>query len=452
MSSVQDSPLHDDRRLLAVDIIRGIAIFGVLFIHPMIYGTWQTEENALNIVPFTVVLLFLPIILMGTWGGGFLMISSLVHTYNTQHRLAQGYSMRKIVGPILATSTLLFIIDPLRAFLFGRTWTNAYSEGYNYSILSRLLEQGKLGWPEVEKIFQIGILPAIAINGYITCLLLWLLFRNNGVEKLQRNVTILLILGIGMSLISNPLNQLVHPYVTILFEKAGIYRLFAYILRFFFGAQLSYFPMGVYGIFGLAGGMLLANRSSLATIRRFGVSLGLLYLVGFVISLTITISTAANVEDAIFGILDYEIYPRELLFFSLGWMFLLFYWILKRYEYIPDELRVKRARKTLFFRRFGVATLTLYILEPVFNGIIAHIFHIIFGNPSAPFGTPDPFMSNVWAILLFVATFEIFWMVFVYFWAKSGYKYGVEYWIVRVGKNRRTIRSKRLQLETYETG
>jgi len=215
---------------------------------------------------------------------------------------------------------------------------------------------------------------------------------------------------------------------------------------------LSYFPMGVYGIFGLAAGLLVANHAPLATIKRFGVGLGSLYLVAFVISLIMTITSASNAEDAIFGILDYEIYPRELLFISLGCMFLLLYWLLKRYEYIDDDLRVKRARRTLFFRRFGVATLTLYILEPVFNGIIARIFHVIFGGASSEFGTPDPFMTNVWAILLYVATFEVFWIVFVYFWARSGYKYGVEYWIVKSGKNRREIKSKRLQLETYDSG
>lgn len=172
MASIQASEKFMDKRLLSVDLVRGIAIFGVLFIHPMIYGTWHTEENALNIVPFEVILLFLPIILMGTWGGGFLIISSLVNTYNTERRLEKGYSMRQIVRPILAVSTLLFIIDPLKAILFGRTWSNAYSEGYNSSILSRLLEHGELAWPGPERIFQIGILPAIAINGYMTCLLL----------------------------------------------------------------------------------------------------------------------------------------------------------------------------------------------------------------------------------------------------------------------------------------
>ena len=250
-----------------------------------------------------------------------------------------------------------------------------------------------------------------------------------------------------MSLISNPLN----PYVAILYKKAGIYRFLAYILRFFIGAQLSYFPMGVYGIFGIAGGLLIANHVSLNAIKRFGISLGLLYLGGFVISLLITVLTASSVEAGLFSILDYEIYPRELLFFSLGCMFLIFYWLVKRYEYIPDDIRVKRAKRTLFFRRYGVATLTLYILEPLFNGIIAFIFHSIFGDTSAPFGTPDPFMSNVGAILLFVATFELFWAIFVYLWSKTGYKYGAEYWIVQGGKKRREIKSKRLKLETYES-
>ena len=44
-SDQSDLELHDKSitkhsdRLLSVDIVRGIAIFGVLFIHPMIYGT-----------------------------------------------------------------------------------------------------------------------------------------------------------------------------------------------------------------------------------------------------------------------------------------------------------------------------------------------------------------------------------------------------------------------------
>lgn len=253
-----------------------------------------------------------------------------------------------------------------------------------------------------------------------------------------------------MSLLSNPLNELMHPYVEILFERAGSYRFLAYILRFFFGAQLSYFPLGVYGIFGMAGGLLLANRVSLATMKQFGLGLGLIYLGAFVIATSITILEASNVEDALFGILDYEIYPRELLFFSLGCMLLIFYVLVKRYEYIPDDLRIKRAHRTKFFRRFGVATLTLYILEPFANGIIAHVFHLIFGDTSVAFGTPDPFMTNVWAILLYVVTFELFWILFVYFWSKSGYKYGVEYWIVKSGKSRREIQSKRLRLETYD--
>ncbi len=57
-----------DRRLLSVDVVKGIAIMGVLFIHPTIYGIWQTEAIALETVSFWVVISFIPIILYGHLG------------------------------------------------------------------------------------------------------------------------------------------------------------------------------------------------------------------------------------------------------------------------------------------------------------------------------------------------------------------------------------------------
>lgn len=448
--NIQKSEKKKYERLLSVDIVRGIAIFGVLFIHPMIFGTWYTETLALEIVPIYVIAIFAPIILMGTWGGGFPLISAVVNTYNIYHRLEIGYSYKEAAKPVIINSTFILLISPIKNLLFSRTWTNSYQEGMNYSILSRLMEEGELAWPGPEKIFQIGSLPSIAISGYITVLILWILFKNEGRNKVKRNAIILTIIGIFLTFISNPLNELLNPIIIDLFLKGRISRFFAFILRWFFGAQLSYFPVGIYGFFGIVAGIFLSVRAPLKKIKRYGYGLGLFYLAAFIISLIITTNKAlAQGKNPIFVILDYEVYPRELLFFSLGCMLILLVFMVKRYEYIPQELKVKRAKKSLFFRRFGVATLTFYVLEPIFNNSFALLFHTIFG-PREGFGIQDPFMTNFWAILLYVFTFESFWILFSYFWSKTGYKYGVEYWIIRISNRFRETKSTRLQLFDYQ--
>ena len=439
---------HSDR-LLAVDVVRGIAIFGVLFIHPMIYGTWYTEAIALNIVPMWVLAIFAPIILMGTWGGGFPLISAVVSTYNIYNRLEKGYSFQESVKPTLINSTFILILSPIKIFLFGRTWTNSYEDGFNYSVFSRLIEKGELAWPGPERLFQIGSLPSIAISGYVTVLFLWILFKNRGREKVKRNVIILTSIGMILTFISNPLNEWLNPIVIDLFLQGGFSRFISLILRWFIGAQLSYFPVGIYGFFGIVGGYFIALRTPIKKIKIYGYGIGIFYLIAFVISTIFTVNYAISIgEDPIFMILDYEIYPRELLFFSLGWMMIIFVFLVKRFEYIPNDVKVKRAKRTLFFRRFGVATLTFYCLEPIINNTIAFLFHTIFG-PSEGFGVIDPFMTNGWAIILFVFTFEVFWILFSYFWSKSGYKFGMEYWIVKFSNRFRKTKSTRLQLFDY---
>ena len=134
----------------------------------------------------------------------------------------------------------------------------------------------------------------------------------------------------------------------------------------------------------------------------------------------------------IYDIMDYVLYPKELLllllFLSLGMMFLLIIPILKKIEFRSDEDRAKIVKKTSFLKKIGTITLTLYVFEPVINGFLGTIFHLLFnGGVLYPIGTPDPYMTNTLAILLFVLTF---WTLFVHFWSKSNYKYGLEYLII----------------------
>ncbi len=434
-----------NKRLLSVDLVRGLAIIGVLFIHSTIYGIWQTETNALNIVPFGVVIGFLPIILMGTWGGGFPLISSLVSTFLIYSRMEKGYSFKQTSIPVIINSTILLLLDPLRSLLFGRTWTNSFSEGYNYSVLTRLLDLGQLGLPSAEKLMQIGSLPAIGLSGYMTVALLWLLFHNKGRKKTIRNVSILLALGLILVGSSNFINEALFPVSKNLFIKGGVNIFLAYLLRLFVGAQLSFFPMGLYGIFGMIPGYLYAQKKEFKWIKVYGLSLGTLFLSGFGLTLGLTLSHASSIEAGLFGILDYEIYPRELLFFSLGCMMLLLVPLAKKFDYANYYKKVILTKNTTFIRRFGVATLSIYFFESFFDNIFAKIFHALFGDPTV-FNAPDEFMSNFPAILLYEFTIFSFWGLVIYFWSKHNYKFGLEHAIITLSKPLRKVKSRRAYL------
>ncbi len=434
-------------RLISIDFVRGLAIIGVLFFHPLIYGIWHTEENALNIVHPVLLIVFAPLILIATWGGGFLFISAIVNTYNIYRRMKRGLSFKDATLPVTLNSILLLILSPIRSIFFSRTWPSAYSTEINYSIMSRLIERGELAWPSTEKFFLVGgVLHSIAFGGFLSIILIYFLFRNNGIDKVKRNSIILLKIGIIWIFIHEPVSHFMDEYVAYFYNRGGGYRLLSGILSMFFGGQLSFFPMGIYTIFGVIGGYMIARKEDFKWIKRYGYVLGFLSLVGFVITTSITVITAIDANiDPFAAIFDYSIYPLELLFFSLGGILLIFPILIKKFEYTTDEERIKRAEKTIFIRKFGVASLTLYMLEGFFNSILAAIFHKTFGELNN-FGEPNAFMINVPAILLFVASFVTFWFVFVYFWSKTGYKFGFEHLGIALTKPFRKEKTNKLSL------
>ena len=276
--------------------------------------------------------------------------------------------------------------------------------------------------------------------------LLWILFKKNGKKKIKRNIIILAIIGFSWAFLYYPISVFFSPYVMQLFERGGFFIVLAFILRLFVSHQLSFFPMGIYAIFGMIIGILISQKQKTKTIKKICLAFSLVFLVAFSISILITIFTAENgAINAIYDIMDYVLYPKELLFLSLGMMFLLIIPIIKKIEFRSAEDREKIAKKTLFLKKFGTITLTLYVFEPVINGFLGTIFHLIFnGGVLYPFGTPDPYMTNTFAILLFTLTFLTFWILFVHFWSKSNYKYGLEYLIVILTNPLRREKSRKL--------
>lgn len=436
-------------RMLSLDVIRGLSIMGVLVVHQLIYGTWYSEGTALEVVPFWLVILLSPIVIMATWGGGFSMISSLAHTYNIYQRIDQGYSYKQAVTPVIFQSLFLFLLDPFRSLIFYRTADNTFpitaeNRGVNRSILGKLLEGQGLGWPDPQKLYAISSLPSIALSGLTVAFVLWFLFRKGGKEKVKRNVIILLTLGFIFMGISWPIGKTLYPSaIDSLYSQGGWGYFAGYLLLYFVGGNLSFFPMGTYAFFGMAGGYLFIlakqNKVPLKKVILLFRGLGIVFMSAFLIKLTITV---ISVSDPVEALLDYQIFPFEWLFLSLGAFCFFYNLAVKKVEFLPEEKYEKFRQKTRFIRKFGVVTLSIYIFEGPINMLIAAAFHVAFGGVWQ-YNVIDSFMTNPLAIFLMFATSMLFWFTFVWLWSKTGFKFGLEYWLLMVSRKFRKVQSSR---------
>ena len=82
---------------------------------------------------------------------------------------------------------------------------------------------------------------------------------------------VLLILGFLFTGIANPVSDYIVVELDLiekLYVKGGWFYFLGYLLKWFFGGQLSFFPLGAYSIFGALAGYLLAMKVDFKFFRR----------------------------------------------------------------------------------------------------------------------------------------------------------------------------------------
>jgi len=442
------------KRIISIDFARGLGIFLLIVLHTLIYGVWYSEGLALDVVHIAVVATLSPLVILATWGGGFSYISGIVNVYNMKRRVEKGIKYRKTVIPIIVSGFFMFLFDPFRSTLLYRTTDNVFPPigfpnlepfGLNRSILGKLVELGQLGWPDPEKLYAIGSLPAIALGGFMVVIIFAFLFRKEGYKKVKRNIIVLLVLGFLFAGLANPISDYIIidlKLVEKLYVKGGGYYFLGYLLKWFFGGQLSFFPMGTYSIFGALAGYLLSLKVEYKFFKKIFLSIILVFLAGFLITAGLLFFTS---EDILIALFDYEVLPRVWLYFSLFLMTLILLGFVRYVEYGTEQKRENFLRKTTFFRKMGNVTLTLYLLEGPINTIIATNFHHLFSSPvTIGWGKVDSFMVTWWQIVIFMVFTLGFWLLTIWGWSRAKFKYGFEYWVMQFGNVFRTEKSIRL--------
>jgi hypothetical protein len=121
------------------------------------------------------------------------------------------------------------------------------------------------------------------------------------------------------------------------------------------------------------------------------------------------------------GIPEYNttLYDLNLNLLDLGLMIFVLIWWVKIFEFRQYERRKKLAEKTTTIRRFGMMTLSIYIIDPAIGVLIAQLFNIWF---------PGMLQNLAFSFLVFIPVLMLFWVIFIRLWENKNFKFSFE-WI-----------------------
>ncbi|MDD3966524.1 MAG: hypothetical protein WC372_02520 [Candidatus Neomarinimicrobiota bacterium] len=423
--------------------MRGLAIAGVLISHNLILDVWYGRQ-AFQIVPPWIIGLLFPLLIIFTWAGSFVLISGISTAYTAFRRFDNGVPAKKIISPILINGIALLLLDPLRTLVFSRP--HLFRGEMTHSIFSKLIMTGEWGLPSPERLYLIGALPMIGLSGCVAALLVWLLFRKDRESRFERNLGILFVAGFVFSLVSIPLSYTMEPLIDRMLSVDNPHYIAAYLLRILGSAQLSFFPMGCYVFFGVAYGMLLASGKAPAYVDGMLKRFGNLFFIATAVSIPVTFLFTKNPIRFLGNI---DIYSPTIIYFSLGCITYIFKALVKHVEFGEIEKRRRFAERTRWLRRFGILTLTLYIVDAVPGMFAGEWFHHLFGGKAlwAPLTEGrDAFMTNPFAIIVFVALMFAFWFLMISLWEKSNFAGSFEWLMVKISGLFRKESSRRLDL------
>jgi len=180
----QESPKIPNR-LVTLDFLRGVAIFGMTLFHILfkmydVEGFMSNQEEILN---FPIILLIIMGLFayLGSWYGFFLFISSVVNSYTFIRKAKADVIPSKLLLKQITTGVALIVFAYLIEGILG------YYGDIGYSI--RRLEWTNFAYFKVE-ILWFQTLQIIGICLVINGVILYLLMRNEGYEKVIRNIVI----------------------------------------------------------------------------------------------------------------------------------------------------------------------------------------------------------------------------------------------------------------------
>ena len=176
------------KRSATIDFIRGMAIFGVCFVHFFsdLFDASSAFAN-INSLPLSLLLLLIIIIYFGTWGGLFVMISAAGNMISMQSNMEKGISpklvaQKQIVSGLVLLATSLLVEGVLQRHAYLGTLVPIWGPP----------QPTRAFW----HMFTMTPVHCLSVCMIINGIIHGLLSYNNGFTQYKRNIIIYLVLGV----------------------------------------------------------------------------------------------------------------------------------------------------------------------------------------------------------------------------------------------------------------
>ena len=340
------------KRVVTLDVLRGIAIFVVILSHVFIYVVDFSIFDPVGGSKFLLILLS-PLIFLGKWKGFFLMISAASQLYSMNKGFQSNSSpfivfLKQILNGVL----LLLIAYIFKIFLLPG------------AVLYQYIFNGV--WDPAARISAIQFsdtLESIALSRIIVASIYYLMTRGKGLFKPYRNLIIFGALCITVIVLRPVVIQWV-------FNNTGLTptsipstpasswkeRLRLVFYANLIGHQQPLFPFVSSAFFGAMYGIVFTQKSlpKKKFLRTaFFISLGLLFLGLGLLPFT---------EDIIADFWTH-LHATWMLFVNLGFQSMCFLLMMYLIEFHPNN--AKTVRRLRFFRRFGMLSMSIFCMELV---------------------------------------------------------------------------------------
>ncbi|TFG16549.1 MAG: hypothetical protein EU530_11690 [Promethearchaeota archaeon] len=413
------------KRIISFDFFRGLAVMLMLFMHVFIHiYSVANPSNFGDVLSNPGQLaIFVPVFLFSNFRGFFLIISMILNAYNVTRSLRKGVSREKVLGKQLFTGFIIYIVGLLSEGYFQ------YHGVFGRSLLTRTWRIDRF-----SHILHTEAINSIGISIMILGILFYFLSFNDGANKPLRNAIILAIIGIAVVVLSplmyNVASKAIGSYIDLGGGELGYsYYHVQYDFNSFgeffnrlgwailVGKEQPLFPfLGVVCIGAILGNYLAQEKPKRLITGVGMISGGVIFIIGVVLLLF-----ESDIMDAIVEIAD-TVHPTFFFCMLTGLQLLIICGWLRAYEFNPKRDMVKYTKRTRFFRRWGLVSLTLYVLQYYIEYLCEWIGEITTGIPFLTRWGVDFFpyvlimmvlvvavwdlVFRIWEKLKFVGTFE----------------------------------------------
>ncbi|RLF59483.1 MAG: hypothetical protein DRN27_02505 [Thermoplasmata archaeon] len=413
------------KRILYLDTLRGFLILYVIFIHAILLVIFQANYDYIDLLPVWLVALMIPMLLIAMWGPMFSMMSSTTNTIIVYHQLEKGKKLQKIIINRMISYSLIIVIHIINMFFFIHFIP---LDGKIYrSLICGTLETGQITLPSIIMFLNSGTLLLIGLSGLLINIILLIIWRNNGHKNLIKTGYIFFGLTISFLFI----RPFVYPSINtfILHLSSQNQNLIAIMLSWLFRGQFGLIPMAAFPFLGVIFGLLLIGNVKKQSIMKigFGLTAGMLIFALLFIGL--------------YGVPDLTLpyWPVAMVAVNLMIMVFVTTLLILRYKYSSEKTQEKIMKRSIFFRRFSMITLTIFVFESIIAVIWAKIFIFIF---------KDPFPFNVFADVLYLFCVISTWYIILRVWERFDFKYSIEWFMMKIISKINGKKSHKLDVKT----